>query len=341
MSANATSFRQRSPLVSVHKLKIKCPVCGHRDNCAWSDAGTYCRRVRSPHIGRDGGWWHPKDELVDNAKECPALRVVTPPLPKPGVDKGVRDVVYRTLLHCLALSDAHFNNLSRRSLNREAIKRGRFKSTPTPEKADEVTAMIAPDADLSGIAGFYQEKGRWRMARVPAGFFIPVLDRHGLIQGLQIRRDELRRERDSRYLWFSSSGYSRGTSSGAPAHVQSPERIIASGKCMVTEGALKSFIAAEYMSHNEGGFVALAGVSTFKDDFGHHLKEAFPGLHSVAIAFDRDWREKREVKVQVHRLARVLRSAKFASVAIRTWDATEKGIDDYLVAEAQEANDER
>jgi hypothetical protein len=47
---------ERSPLVSIHRLKIKCPICGQRDNCAVSDDHrvAFCRRVLSDRPGRGG-----------------------------------------------------------------------------------------------------------------------------------------------------------------------------------------------------------------------------------------------------------------------------------------------
>jgi hypothetical protein len=262
--------------------------------------------------------------------------VKEPKPPAPVADKHMRSAIYRALLWHLSLSDSHRVNLVRRGLNEQAIEQGRFKSTPTAEEAARVVTELESEADLAGVAGFYREGAQWRMVRVPSGFFVPVLDRGGLIQGLQIRRDELMRQKDARYTWLSSSGYTFGTSSGAPCHVQSPERITATRKAIITEGAIKAFVAAQYLQPDEGGLLALAGVSTFKDDFGLRLKQAFPDLQQVSVAFDRDWKEKREVKAQLYRLLCVLKRAGFESVMIRTWDAPEKGLDDLLVAEATE-----
>jgi hypothetical protein len=250
----------------------------------------------------------------------------------------MRDTGYRSLLSALPLLPGHRDNLLARGLDLTAIERGMFRSTPTEEEAVQLTREISDAHDLAGIPGFYRERDAWQLVHAPAGFFVPVLDREGLIQGLQVRRDYLKHEKDSRYCWLSSANRPFGTSSGAPCHVQNPERIAATGKCMITEGALKSFIAAQYLDESEGGLMALAGVSIFQDSFGLRLKQAFPDLRSVAIAFDSDWQSKKEVKAQLLRLTRVLRGANFESITIRTWPTNEKGIDDYLVAEAREVN---
>lgn len=322
----------RSRLVSVHRLRIKCPVCGHKDNCAVNDDGTYCRRVRSDHQGKDGGWWHSNNEA--QARPRPVPRVVETPKPAP-VDKFKCDLIYQAFLRSLTLFTPHREDLTRRRLNELAIARGKFKSTPTEDEAARIVKMLSEDCDLSNVPGFYKDSSGWRMVKVPSGFFIPVLDRQGLIQGLQIRRDCLRHPKDNRYQWFSSRGYPLGTSSGAPVHIQNPERITATGRCIITEGALKAFVAAQRLSPDEGGLIALAGVSTFRENFGEQLKRAWPNLHTISIAFDADWQAKREVKCQLRRLIQSLKLARFDSISILSWEH-EKGLDDYLLAESYE-----
>jgi hypothetical protein len=256
------------------------------------------------------------------------------PLP---VDKGNRDAVYQALLRSLTLFTPHSESLQARGLDELAIARGRFKSVPTEDEAARIVKGITEDCDLSGIAGFYKERGVWKLVKVPSGFFIPVLDRQGLIQGLQIRCDILKHPKAPRYLWLSSRGYPHGTSSGAPVHVQNPERIAATGRAIITEGALKSFVAACYLSPDEGGLLALAGTSAFRENFGAQLKSVWPGIHSVVVGFDADWLLKPEVKKQLQRLMRSLKAAAFESVIVRTWDLSQgKGIDDLLTAESYE-----
>jgi DNA primase len=292
--------------------------------------------VRSDHQGRDGGWWHPNDGRVTPRASTPSsAHIVERKSPAP-VDRTKRDLVYQALLRALTLFTPHRENLMQRGLDELSIARGRFKSTPAEDEAARIVAGIAEDCDLSGIAGFYRDRGTWRIVKTPSGFFIPVLDRQGLIQGLQIRRDVLRHQKDPRYLWLSShpDHFKDGTSSGAPTHIQNPERITATGRVLITEGALKAFVAAQHLSPDEGGLVALSGVSTFDEHFGAKLKSVWPNLQHASIAFDADWSQKREVKMQLRRLARSLLAASL-SVSVRTWE-TGKGIDDYLVTESRE-----
>jgi hypothetical protein len=253
------------------------------------------------------------------------------------VDRRVRDAVYQALLRSLTLFTPHRENLEARGLNQLAIARGRFKSTPTGEEAARTVKGITEDCDLSGIAGFYKDSSGWKLVKVPTGFFVQVLDRDGLIQGLQVRRDILRHPKDPRYIWLSSRNYPHGTSSGAPVHVQNPERISATGRVLITEGSLKSFIASCYLSPDEGGLLAVSGTSAFRENFGHQLKSVWPALHTAICTFDADWIEKREVKQALRRLVHSLKAASFESVLVRTWERQRgKGIDDLLTSEPSE-----
>jgi DNA primase len=335
----SSPHQQRTPLVSVHRTRKPCPVCGHRDNCAVNESGAYCRRVRSDHQGRDGGWWHPNDETQFSAPRRPALRIVEKPPSTPLADRFKRDLVYQALLRSLTLFTPHAENLRARGLDELTIVRGKFKSTPTEDEAARIVKMLVEECDLSGVPGFYKDSSGWRMVKTPTGFFIPVLDRQGLIQSLQIRRDILRYPKDPRYIWLSSNpkDYPCGTSSGALVHVQNPERIAVTGRCLITEGALKAFVASCYLPPGDGGLLALAGTSAFRENFGLHLKSVWPGLHTAIVAFDADYTLKGEVKQQLRRLVRFLKASSFESVLIRTWEYQHgKGIDDLLVSESYE-----
>src|SRR5436305_1815468 len=134
----------RSPLVSVHRTRKPCPVCGKRDNCAVSEDGTYCRRVRSDRQGRDGGWWHPNETAPAQTR---ASCIVKTPVARTPVDRTQRDLVYQALLRSLPLLPAPRENLQARGLDELAIARGRFKSTPTEDEAARIVSGIAADCD--------------------------------------------------------------------------------------------------------------------------------------------------------------------------------------------------
>jgi DNA primase len=324
----------RSGFQPIYRTELKrCPMCDHKDNCSVSRSREVliCARVRSDHQAKDGRWTH---ILRGAATAAPAIRLVKPPIETRRADNYIAHAIYSAVLLRLSLLPMHRDDLQRRGLSLSVIEREQFKSTPTDEEARDITAEIAESCDLSGVPGFFR-RAVFEMVKTPSGFFIPVRDRDGLIRGLQIRKDNLRHAKDNRYQWFSSGSYPQGITSGSPCHVQHVERIKRTGQCLITEGALKAIVAGEYLSSDFGGLVALAGVSTFQESFGSHLKSAWPELHTVNIAFDRDWQQKPEVKRQLLRLIQSLKDAGGLAINVLTWEQ-EKGIDDFLLSESYE-----
>jgi hypothetical protein len=330
----------RSPFIPTKRAGLKtCPACGHPDNCSITRDGAVlvCARTPSDRMARDGRWTH----ILRDDSQCQTAPPVTaqPVAPVTRVtaqraDRQLAHAVYTALLRSLSLLPAHREDLQRRGLSLQSIEREQFRSTPTDDEAQEIARDLGETCDLTGIAGFFRRGGVWQIVKAPSGFFVPVRDRAGLIQGLQVRKDYLRDEKDTRYQWLSSKNYPCGITSGAPCHIQHADRITATGTAIATEGALKAIVAGEYLAPDEGGIIALAGVSTFQDNFGAHLKTVWPNLHTVNVCFDADWLDKREVKHQLARLIRVLRSVSL-TVNVRTWQH-EKGLDDYLVSESYE-----
>jgi hypothetical protein len=324
-------------MIPTYRAGMKhCLVCGNRDNCStweYRRGAIFCRRVPSEHPG-SGGWTH----ILDEEAPRPVLHHVKPEPRLAPMDRGKCDLVYQFVLRSLHLFTPHREDLIRRGLNELAIARGRFKSVPTEEEAERIVKMLLEETDLAGVPGFYKDRSRWKLVKTPSGFFVPVLDRQGLIQGLQIRRDYLRHPKDPRYTWFSSNPdyFPHGTKSGAPVHVQNPERM-STGRCIIIEGALKAFITAQYLSPDEGGLLAVSGTSCFKENFGAQIKSVWPELHTAIVCFDADWKTKSEVKGALRRLVRSLKSASFESVIVRSWDYSQgKGIDDVLTSESYE-----
>jgi hypothetical protein len=118
---------------------------------------------------------------------------------------------------------------------------------------------------------------------------------------------------------------------GAPVHICRPERIRVTGEAILTEGALKSAVISFFLGC---GVIGVAGVSTFTEDFGERLREDFPELRRVTIAYDNDWRQKREVRKALFRLQGTLRRAGLRW-SVRKWPDAWKGYDDYLAATAE------
>jgi hypothetical protein len=239
-----------------------------------------------------------------------------------------RDTVYSALIRdCLTLRLGHRNELMRRGLSNEAINRAGYISAPNLQESDEAAQRLA-SYDLRGVPGFYCESGKWRMVTPATGFYIPVRDERGRIEGFQVRPDVAH---GAKYFWLSSVNKEGGASSGAPVHFAQPHLLQGAREVLVTEGALKANVIA-HLAHLP--VVAIAGVSTFGANFGARLRAEFPNLHEAVIAFDRDMMEKQPVRAALERLGANLSAARFR-VRVRMWDSPAKGFDDYLLEQAR------
>lgn len=333
MSANYQQAT-RSPLRPIHRLRIKCPVCGHKDNCSISEDRTraYCRRVISKHQGRDGGWLH---ILVDTPRTSHAP--LTPPQKQaapiieamPRADVEHVHKIYSILIRArLVLSEEHRRALMMRGLDAEAIERNGYRSTPTALDAATVTRFLSEHHDLAGVPGFYKDHGAWRMVPLAQGVLIPVRDLTNRIQALMIRRDGA--SGSGKYIWLSSADREAGASSGAPCHFANSHMMKQTEAVTLTEGALKSAIAAHLLNQPVVG----NAPSCFGAEFAVNLKRDFPQLRTVYVAFDMDFKKNESVKAAMFRLVEQLEQARF-DVRVRTWPDKWKGIDDYLLAVSQ------
>ena len=322
----------------LYKLGLKnCPVCGHRDNCsgARDESGVnliYCRRPSENRTGlqgrpgRDGGATFRLNPHVSPLPEVPRLPVKSRP-ETPRADVEHVSNVYSHLLSWLPLREGHRAKLLLRGLSDAEVERLGYVSAPDPAESDAVAESLSK-YDLRGVPGFYHQAERWKLRDLGPGIYLPVRDARRRIRGIQLRRDE----GELRYIWLSTptDRFDGGASSGAPVHVCRPERIRTTGEALLTEGALKSAVISYFL---DCGVIGVAGVSTFAEDFGEQLKADFPGLRHVRIAYDNDWRQKREVRKALFRLQSTLRRAGLRW-SVRKFPDAFKGYDDYLVAAA-------
>jgi hypothetical protein len=225
----------------------------------------------------------------------------------------------------LVLSEQHRAALRSRGLSDSAIELAGYRSTPPEPFASNVARALAREHNLQNVPGFYRDGDVWRIVDGGIGFYVPVCDHAGRICGMQIRRDE----GTPKYLWFSSAGRGGGASSGAPVHFAKAHLLKDAADVTITEGALKADIAAHLLA---SPVIGIAGVSTFGDDFAANLKQCFPNLRRVAVAFDMDLWHKPQVAAALDKLITQLERARF-TVRVRMWEEQHKGIDDYLVAQ--------
>jgi hypothetical protein len=237
------------------------------------------------------------------------------------------DGIYAALVRShLTLATEHKQNLLARGMSEAEIERNGYASLPRAAHGTSVANALS-HLGLEGVPGFYRTSGKWLMnTTAGAGFLVPVRDCRARIQAFQIRRDK----GEPRYIWLSSAGKSGGTSSGAPVHFANAHLLARAAEVTVTEGALKADIAA-YLSH--APVIGVAGVNSFGADFSTRLRESFPNLARVRVAYDRDLLEKPPVYEALKRLTAQLERARF-SVRVRTWPPPSKGYDDFLLSQS-------
>jgi hypothetical protein len=307
------------------KPKNPCPICGNKRWCSISRDGAiaHCKKIPSAHPDKSGiGWTHILDNSTSQRAAAPVKKVeIAPSVPKASPEH--RHAVYTALLNDLKLSPQHHQNLVKRGLSEREIATKGYKSFN--QLTDPVVEQLSKDFDLSGVAGFYQKNGRWLLnpSSKAAGFLVPYRDESGKISGLQIRTDKGK----PKNFWLSSPELPKGASSGTPAHFVNVESAKASGKILLTEGAIK----ADVISHFTGEAVcALAGTAKVPDDLPERLVRL--GIEKAVIAFDSDFRTNPAVSRFVNHLGEALMGAGI-KCRVRLWDPEKgKGLDDFLAA---------
>lgn len=125
-------------------------------------------------------------------------------------DIEVRDVVYREFLGMLKLEGQHIRYLRSLGLLDSSIEAGLYRSIPKNYiKRRLIGSTLSRKYNLAGIPGFFQEEDfKWCFSRF-AGFFVPVFDQNGYIQGLSVHLDKP--FNNNQDIWFSSSSKINGT----------------------------------------------------------------------------------------------------------------------------------
>ena len=270
-------------------------------------------------------------ELLDGGN---VYRFPSPPLQKPATEHGIKplagrhDVYYEMLCH-LDLSERHRGELRSRGLHDGRISQNMYRTLPDDESARKFLAdMLGGFYDLPGIPGFYTDKcGCWSVTG-KGGLLIPVCDRDGYIQGLQVRLDDEGMEpgaggNNRRYRWLSSRYKENGTKSSTWIHVTGDT---SSKVAYLTEGPLKGDVAS-YLG-NDALFICIAGINA-TEGLNETVKSF--GVSEVLLAADMDKVTNPQVRDGFDRIAKKLSQIRGLSVRPINWNVCFKGIDDYYL----------
>jgi len=119
---------------------------------------------------------HTKPPVPPSAKTAPLANIAD------------RDMAYSRLLELSPVCrEADMRNLLSRGFTEGQINENGYKGCPDFWEAARIMDQMTEEGyALSGIPGIYQENGIWRLVH-KNGFYIPVRDACGRIQGLQIK----------------------------------------------------------------------------------------------------------------------------------------------------------
>lgn len=173
---------------------------------------------------------------------------------------------------------------------------------------------------LAGVPGFYRDDSdSWTFIHEKRGILIPVRDRHGRIQGLQIRRDNVEKRK---FRWVSSTEQKDGCRAEGWTHLAGPVRSV----IILTEGPMKADVI-----HALTGMTVLAvpGVNALTQ-----LELALrdlrrEGLSEIKTAFDMDFAVNHHVQNGYNSLLQLLDNMGFR-YGTYLWDPRYKGLDDYI-----------
>ncbi len=274
--------------------------------------------------------------LSDYAVKNPDKSKTVPIQDTPIADIKIRHETYAALFAMLTLSKEHREHLQTvRGLSDGQIEELGYKSTPPFYMCRPLTErLLQKGCQLEGVPGFYQKDGHWTVlfSSRTAGILIPVRGLDGLICGCQIRLDvPLKNDDDppekegAKYIWLSSSGKPRGTSSGSPAHfVGDP----GAGVVYVTEGFLKSDISHYLMSRT---FAATAGANNTAQLETLFEQLAKSGTHTIIEAEDMDKYRNKAVNKGALKLYELAKKYGMVCRGLN-WNPNYKGVDDWQLA---------
>lgn len=125
-------------------------------------------------------------------------------------DIEIRDKVYRDFLRRLKLELQHKKILKNMGFLESSLESGLYKTVPQNYiKRRLICYNLSRKYKLAGIPGFFQEEDfKWCFSG-GKGFFVPVFDKNGFIQGLSIHLD--RPFNNTSDIWFSSNNKINGT----------------------------------------------------------------------------------------------------------------------------------
>lgn len=249
------------------------------------------------------------------------------------------DATNNELLNILTLSNDHYEDLTKRGLSDSVIKARKYRTYPISSYQEIPLKIMEEGLYVDGIPGFFRNKdGKWELAQFKRGFMIPIINRHNLIGGFQIRKDNSLLEKDEKkFTWLSSRGRKDGVAVPGSIHyacdflfkdgVYVPKLSYDKG-IVLTEGPLKADI---FFSITKYPVIAVPGVSCQNqlDKELDFLKEV--GFETIYNAYDMDYLTNENVFRMLRKSYELIIQKGFTLKRL-VWDEKDKGLDDHYVS---------
>lgn len=318
------SGRKKHLNINLAKDVFRCPRCGF-------SGGLFDLYAHYTGISRDDVYEELKkrlggfdDDISPSVKKKTNTRPAAP-VPEitdcPVTDIDTRDATYRALLGKLSLATDHKQNLLGRGLPDEVIIRNGYKTTPAVGTKALAKQLLADGCYLAGVPGFYrdQKDQQWTFVQNKRGILVPVQDYRGRIQGLQIRRDEVKKRK---FRWVSSAERLDGCRAEGWVHIAGPVR----EQVLLTEGPMKGDIIHHLTGQT---VVAVPGVNTLTQLEMVLTKLMDLGIKHIMTAFDMDFMMNHHVQNGYFDLIWMLNriGLKFGTYL---WHPEYNGLDDYV-----------
>ena len=317
---------------------VRCPCCDEDPRSRHLNINLKKDVFRCPRCGAYGGifdlyalYTHtPRDKVYREIREriSPAIRlqVAVPKRTVPEIreyplaDIEVRDRTYRQLLALLSLAPDHLENLKNRGLTESEIQELGYKTTPVFGTVALARRLLEAGCYLSGVPGFYRdEEENWTFVQQARGILIPVRNRNGLIQGMQIRRDQVEKRK---FRWVSSADRKDGCRVEGWPHLAGKlgERIL------LTEGPMKADVIHALTDLTVLAVPGVNSLTRLRDTLTDYRKQ---GLTTVMTAFDMDFFTNWHVQAGLEKLLQLLEELGF-QYGTYVWDPRYKGLDDFI-----------
>lgn len=241
------------------------------------------------------------------------------------------DFIYTNLIDLLPLTDEHRKYLHQRGLTDDDIVKNQYFSFNGKDMTKYLEQKLLPygitSSNLLGIPGFYYYNKNVSMMKLK-GVGIPIINSSGQIIALQVRKDEVK-EKEARYIFFSSSKYDYGTSCGTPIQTIYPDH--PNKDLFITEGHFKAYSISKTFNSIA---ISVQGVYNIKN-IEEELKDIISSnnIDRILIAYDMDMYKNIEVfKASIKLIDNINKVWTKGNLFYMIWDPDlGKGIDDVII----------